>query len=654
MTITQAGTLTLGGIRTFNIGTGSTLNWTGQSQSTASGNEGAGIIKSGTGTLNWGPGPGTNVRYDGGFTLNAGTVIVSGTNSFSSGAMTINGGTIQSSLGLTYTSSSLTIGGDFTFSGTGNDVWKNAIGIGSATRTITDSTSGSRAFTGVVTGSGSAGLSFNGSGTGAIYLTNASNAFAGPITITGGEVGFANDGSFGTSTSIVVDGGRLTSAGATGTGVTSTWSPSRSIQVGDTAGTSINVADPAGDLTYNGVISDAAGKTGAWAKAGPGIMRLGGSSTYSGATAINAGTLQVTTANDRLPIGTTVSIGTAGTALALGSANTGTLDLDGVNQQIAGLNSIAYLGTSTVTTQNTVTTSTGSSTLTLGGSGTYSYGGSTAATSGVITGAIALVKTGSGIQTIGGSNTYTGGTIVSGGTLRVNNASGSGTGTLGITIASGGTFGGSGSVSGAVMVNAGAKVTAGADATHAGAFTTGDQAWNSGGSYVWKLNDLPSPGPGTAGTNWDLINMQALIVPSAPTSPFTVSVQSFGGSTPTSGTAIAYFSGGTFEIASLASSNIPGVVAGSGATIILTGPNAASVADSNAFALDTSGFANGSASDGTNGTAYLEFIGSGGGTGGTLDVVYNATPEPGTALLFIVGTGPVLVRRRRRQVDPVS
>jgi hypothetical protein len=99
VTVTAGGTLTLGGVRTFDIGSGATLAWTGQAQSTAAGNEGAGIIKNSAGTLNWGAGPGTNVRFDGGFTLNAGTIIVSGKSSFGTGMMAINGGTLQSSGG---------------------------------------------------------------------------------------------------------------------------------------------------------------------------------------------------------------------------------------------------------------------------------------------------------------------------------------------------------------------------------------------------------------------------------------------------------------------------------------------------------------------------------------------------------------------------
>lgn len=294
VTVAANQTLTLGGLRTFDIGTGATLTWRSQAQSTAAGNEGAGIIKIGGGTLDWGAGPGANVRFNGGFTLNAGTVIVSGQSSFGSGGLNLNGGTLQSSGGNAYVVSALHIGGDVTFSGSGNDVWGMATDLGSATRTITNSTtSGSRAFTGAISGGPGAGLTFTSSGAGRTYINNSSSSFSGPVTIHGGEVGFANDGSLGAGNSIVIDGGRITSADISGNAVTSTWSSSRGIQVGDAAGTSISVAQSGGELTYDGVISDVAGKTGAWTKQGAGTLHLGGVNTYSGTTTVAAGTLVI-------------------------------------------------------------------------------------------------------------------------------------------------------------------------------------------------------------------------------------------------------------------------------------------------------------------------------------------------------------------------
>jgi len=58
-----------------------------------------------------------------------------------------------------------------------------------------------------------------------------------------------------------------------------------------------------------------------------------------------------------------------------------------------------------------------------------------------------------GTVAMNAATTYKGGTTVNSGTLRVNNASGSATGTAGVTVASGATLGGAGFIGGAVTVN---------------------------------------------------------------------------------------------------------------------------------------------------------------------------------------------------------
>ena len=65
-----------------------------------------------------------------------------------------------------------------------------------------------------------------------------------------------------------------------------------------------------------------------------------------------------------------------------------------------------------------------------------------------------LVKLGTGTLTLGGANTYTGGTIVSAGVLRLNNRTGSATGTGTVTVQAG-TLGGPGTVSGAITLGTG-------------------------------------------------------------------------------------------------------------------------------------------------------------------------------------------------------
>jgi rhamnogalacturonan endolyase len=76
------------------------------------------------------------------------------------------------------------------------------------------------------------------------------------------------------------------------------------------------------------------------------------------------------------------------------------------------------------------------------------------AASGGVTGPGGLVKTNAGTASLDNANTYTGGTLVSGGALLVNNPAGSGTGAAAVTV-TGGLLGGTGIITGPVLVAAG-------------------------------------------------------------------------------------------------------------------------------------------------------------------------------------------------------
>jgi autotransporter-associated beta strand protein len=447
--VTAAGTFTNAGtISTFTIADGVTLTWTNQTFPTTAG---TGFIKAGNGTWDMSSEGGA---FPGGFTLNAGTMIVSKKNSFGAGTLNINGGTIQSSGSSAFAPTLLNIGGDFTFTGTGNDTWAMATSLGAATRNITNNTtSGSRMLIGVISGSAGVGLNFWGSGAGTINIGNAGNTFTGPININGAEVQFQYDGSFGpvpgspTAGAIVIDGGRLTSADTNGNAVTYALNSNRGIQVGSTTGTSISVKSATGSLTYNGIIADKPASTGILVKQGSGTLSLGGVSTYSGNTFMNNGTVQLTTGDNRLPTGTVVNIGQSA------SANLGVFNLNGRNQEIAGLDSVSGINTS-ATLKNAVTNSGPAATLTLSGSGTYAYGDGSTNNSGMITGPINLMITGSGTQTLGDTNTYTGNTTVNAGTLAL-----SGTGLINqtpvITVAIGATVDASGRTDGTLTLSSG-------------------------------------------------------------------------------------------------------------------------------------------------------------------------------------------------------
>ena len=423
-----SGTIATSATRTIDVGSGSLLDFNTQAMSTAAG---TGFIKNGAGVLATQGG-----AYSGGFTLNAGTVIARGVDAMGANAsnvLTLNGGVVASNATRSFANTKfgggIVIGGNVQFgelvtvvslaSSTANLSFANNVSLGSAVRTFTQGNNGTQTFSGIISNT-SGGITFaaNASTDGRFDFTNTANTFTGDVNINGGEVRFTADGSLGNAANdIIIDGGRFGIA----SGATVTLGAGRQIFVGDGIGTGISAPGTTGVLTYNGVIANKSGEIGSWAKQGQGRLSLGGASTYTGDTAINNGTLQLTDGNDRLPTGTVVSLGQAS------STNVGTFDLNSRSQQIAGLNTIIGTGTAA----NTVT-SIGGATLTLGGSGSYSYGSSSAANNGTITGAITLTKTGSGTQTLGQSNSYTGGTNVTGGTLSFANGALGTTGSINV------------------------------------------------------------------------------------------------------------------------------------------------------------------------------------------------------------------------------
>ena len=419
-----------GAVRTITLGSGSTFDFNGEAMSTTAG---TGIIISGSGVFATGAYSSTANAQS--FTINGGTVIARGTTGLGNGAasvLNLNGGTLASNATRAFDNTrfggGIVIGGNMQFgelatvvslaSSTADLSFANNVSLGSAARTFTLGNNGTQTFSGIISNT-SGGLTFaaNSGAGGRFDITGTANTFTGPINITAGEVRFSADGSLGNSANtIVIDGGRLATASA----ATYTITTGRGIAVGDGAGTSISTTT-SGTLTYNGVIANKTGETGSWAKQGDGTFVLGGVSTYTGNTAIEAGILQLTGGNDRLPTSTVVSLGSTGTTL-------GTLDLNGRSQQIAGL--VSTTGTvASGSVKNTVT-STAAATLEINVAEgtTKSYGAGTTQNSGVIGGLLGLTKSGLGTQVLGDANTYTGGTTVNAGTLAL-----SGLGTLGAT-----------------------------------------------------------------------------------------------------------------------------------------------------------------------------------------------------------------------------
>ena len=143
-------------------------------------------------------------------------------------------------------------------------------------------------------------------------------------------------------------------------------------------------------LTLGGV-SESGGSYGI-TKNGATAMILSVTSNYTGATAVNAGTLRA---------GSTTGF-SGGSAVTMANVAAATLDLNSFS------NSIGSLAGGGATGGNVTL---GSATLTLGGDNTStSYDG-------VISGTGAVTKTGSGTQTFTRANTYSGNTTISAGTL---------------------------------------------------------------------------------------------------------------------------------------------------------------------------------------------------------------------------------------------
>ncbi len=593
------GTLATGGtVATVNVFSGKTLDLGSLSLSTAAG---TGFNKTGSGVFAT-----AGSTYTGGFTLTAGTIIARGVNAMGSGgALTLNGGTVAGSATRDFTgkyTSGITVGGNVQFgelaanvalaNDAANLTYTNNMALGGTNRILTLGNAGSVAFGGVISNTGGVGVTFAATtgGTGRFDVTGTANTYTGTTTITGGEVRFTSDASLGTApgsltaNSIVIDGGRF----ATLNGATYTLNSNRGIQIGATAGTAISTPG-SGILTYNGVIADKTTTTGAWAKQGGGTLALGGVSTYSGSTSINSGILQLTTGNDRLPTGTVVSIGQSA------SANLGTLDLNSRNQQIAGL--VSTSGTSVSTTLKNTVTSTAAATFTLGGSGTYAYGDGTAANSGVITGAISLVKNGSGTQTLGDTNTYNGTTTVNNGKLLINgNISTSIT-----TVNNGGTLGGSGTV-GAVTVNSGGTLAPG---NSPGILSAGDTSLLAGSTLGIEIDGT------TIGSQYDQFNVTG-----------TVSLAGLLSVTPS---------------LALADNTLFFILAND-STDAITGTFSNAPINGTVYKFGTQDF-------------QISYFGNytGGGLGtftGGNDIVLRAIPEPATALVGSLGLLALLRRRR--------
>ncbi|MBA3662230.1 MAG: autotransporter-associated beta strand repeat-containing protein, partial [Gammaproteobacteria bacterium] len=333
----------------------------------------------------------------GNITMAAGTSINSGT-----GSLTL---TIDPTSSGNFTPGNLTLigltGGAISLS-TPNAITAGAIAQSSSLTVDVGTTS---VLSGVISGAGN----FVKNGVGRLVLA-AGNTYTGTSTLNNGIVSISLDNGLGLNPGVATPGKLVFNGGTLQTTATFTLTTNRGITLNAGGGTFS--PDAGFTLTYGGVATG----IGNFIKSGSGNLSLGGVSTYTGGTIINAGTLLLTASN-RLPTLTALTINSPG--------------IFNTNNNTQTIGSLAGNGT----LQNTG--GGGAEVLTVGGNNTSTIFSGLIGTGGT---RLALTKTGSGSLTLSGANTYTGATIVSAGTLVAAHATALGTVGTGTTISSGATL----------------------------------------------------------------------------------------------------------------------------------------------------------------------------------------------------------------------
>ncbi|MDF3056448.1 MAG: hypothetical protein K0R17_663 [Rariglobus sp.] len=302
--------------------------------------------------------------------------------------------------------------------------------------------------------------------------SSTTTTLSGNNTFSGG-VNLTNDGN-GTSGSTVTL--RLNSATALGTGTLTIGSAlaDRNVALDSSAASALT-------LTTN----NAQVWNGDFAWTGTQALNMGTGSVSLGTS---AGATRIITTNgaNALSIGGVISDGTNGTTptINLTKAGTGTLILYG-NSSYTGATTISA-GTLQIGNGGT-TGSLATSSVTNNGSLVFNRSDAGMILNAVISGTGAVIQSGSGRTTLTGASTYTGATTVNAGTLIVNGSLASGSA---VTVNSGGTLGGSGTIGGTTTLAAGSRLSAGSDSaatlTFSGSLNISAAA-NDTAAFVFEL-----------------------------------------------------------------------------------------------------------------------------------------------------------------------
>jgi len=230
----------------------------------------------------------------------------------------------------------------------------------------------------------------------------------------------------------------------------------------------ITIAATSGTTTINATLAGAqAGLT----KSGLGTLVLNAANSYSGATTLTAGTLQVANLAD------------GGVASSIGNSSSSASNL------VLGTATLVYTGSNTTSNRNFTLSDSASTTLRVdNASSRLTLTGNSAATTG------ALVIQGPGTLALSGSNLHSGGTTLANGTLQINSNSALGSGLFTIQ---GGTID---NTSGAPMVLANSQSWAG-DFTFTGSsnLTTADVSLSGNRTVTTASGTLSINGSVTGG-----------------------------------------------------------------------------------------------------------------------------------------------------------
>jgi fibronectin-binding autotransporter adhesin len=322
---------------------------------------------------------------------------------------------------------------------------------GTQTLTVKNTGTGITAFSGVLS-DGTAGGKFALNIDGGTTTISGSNTYTGGTSVTSGTLKMLTGGSLGAATSpLVVNGGELdlNDTNQTVGGLSSTLTAGKIVNNGSSLATLTVGSGLTGTSVYNGTIVDHDGVvsgTVGITKVGSGTVALAANgNTYTGATNINQGTLQIGnggTTGSMGPASATINVNTGGTLSVnrsdtytlpyiIGGDGAGTFSQAGTAASIVVLNQANSYGNTSIGNGTATGGSLRLDTNGTVGTGPVTVGSGTAATSGtlifnedadtaftnVIAGPGAVIKQNTGNVTLSANSSFTGNLTITGGTI---------------------------------------------------------------------------------------------------------------------------------------------------------------------------------------------------------------------------------------------